>query len=48
VTWLIEKDDLHTESQHNIVTKARPNPEDDVMHSQDRAFLIAKYMFQIN
>jgi len=28
------------EYQHNLVTRVSPNAEDDVMFSQDRAFLI--------
>ena len=56
VEWLTEHDDLHTvgkkvrflDDQHNLVTRVSPNPENDVIYSEDRAFLIAKFMLQIN
>ena len=56
VDRLIEQEDLHTvgnkvrflDDQHNLVTQVSPNPENDVMYSEKRAFLIAKLMLQIN
>jgi len=36
------------DNQHNLVTQVSPNPEDVSMYSEDHAFLIAKFMLQIN
>jgi len=36
------------DDQHNLITQVSPNPENDVMYSEKRAFLIAKFMLQIN
>ena len=56
VDRLIEQEDSHTlrkkvrflDDQHNLVTQVSPNTENDVMYSEKHAFLIAKFMLQIN
>jgi len=40
--------DKELESQHNLITNVSQNPVDGGMHSQGFAFLIAKFMLQIN